>query len=79
MPNILLHYLTFRLHYLNISFVKVVEKNVRYWRVNVGHYGEEMLGTKEKKKFAGTFPASKISSKFVFKYFPSIVWGKGNL
>ena len=26
-----------------------MEKNVRYWRVNVGHYGEEMLGTKENK------------------------------
>jgi hypothetical protein len=26
-----------------------VEKNIGYWRVNVRHYGEEMLGKKENK------------------------------
>jgi hypothetical protein len=49
--------------------VKVVEKNVGYWRVNVGHYEEEMLGKKE-QKFAGTFPASKITCKNTFSQVP---------
>jgi hypothetical protein len=77
MPNILLHYLTFSLHYLNISFVKVMEKNVRYWRVNVGHYGEEMLGTKENKSLLELSQRPKYHPNFflnVFHAFSRVRW-----
>jgi hypothetical protein len=49
----------FSIHYLNISFVKAVEKNVGYWRVNVRYYGEEMLGKKEKKYLLELFQRPK--------------------
>jgi hypothetical protein len=54
-----------------------VEKNFRYWRVNVGHYGEEMLGTKENKSLLELSQRPKYHLHFFKNIFHPFSWVRG--